>query len=488
LRTRLHKLPYLLAGGLAVLLLVAAWVLAGQRSLVDWSQQRAVVLESDDWGLCGFVPDSAAWQGIDRRVLAPGRFPAAYWNSTLEDSAQLGRLGRVLMRHRDLDGLPPVLQPNYILSALSYDQATEDSGRWRRFNLPDLPPRYGRAGLWEMVAALQEAGVWHPELHGRYHYDPQRRQRAVQDNPTARRAAARGILIFPGSSRALELDPRRGRQSLAADLDTMMSIFAGLFGRAPVSVVAPDYSWTAMSEELWQSSGLRVVQAKRQQRRPQGSDGRPLTRAVKVLARAWDRFARPDLVYLERNCDLEPSQADGWRAEAAVCLDQIEAVWRGGEPAIVETHRVNYVHLDGARAERGRRALAALLAGLLGEGSTRAGARFLVDDELAQLYRTGTSSMSRGDRLVLRNATHSWRLLPVTEAGEGEARLASRRPTGEPGPGARRELEAAGGRTIRFRLLAPGTVQACRRETRRPAAPDGPRGSPAAGGERAIDK
>jgi len=42
-------------------LAAAALLTAGPRDAVNWAQVRAVALESDDWGLAGFVPSDAAW-------------------------------------------------------------------------------------------------------------------------------------------------------------------------------------------------------------------------------------------------------------------------------------------------------------------------------------------------------------------------------------------------------------------------------------------
>ena len=111
--------------GIAVLLVVTLMILVGvwmggtTRATVDWRRVRAVVFESDDWGLAGFVPDESALNGLDRQALQAGRFPEVYWESTLEDSAGVSRLARLLVRFEGGDGLPPVIQANYIMSALA---------------------------------------------------------------------------------------------------------------------------------------------------------------------------------------------------------------------------------------------------------------------------------------------------------------------------------------------------------------------------------
>jgi hypothetical protein len=428
--------------------LVAAWLAGTQRSTVDWRRARAVVFESDDWGLCGFVPDREALKGLDRERLA-GRLIESYWETTLEDSTTVAVLSRLLASHRGTDGLPPALQANYILCSLEYlpggEQAGPGEGAWRDHDLPDLPAAYARPGLWEAVAAGRRLGVWRPELHGAYHYDPERRRMSVAADEEARRAAAQGVLPFPGSDRAWELGPWRGEAVLATELEHSLAVFQHLFGRPPVSVMAPDYVWDSACERRWVARGLRVIQGKREQRDPQRRGGRLRQRLEKVLERAWARIRYPDRTYLERNCRFEPVQSADAESAATRCLEEIRDAWRRGEPAVVETHRLNFVHLDPAEREQGQAALAELLRAL----DAVSGVHYLIDAELAQLHRSGTSWSVRGSQLVARNFTDGRRVLPVPVTAGAAA----------PEVIAAVQAIRAGGRELpEFLLLPPGVV------------------------------
>ncbi|MFO7610506.1 MAG: hypothetical protein R6X35_15170 [Candidatus Krumholzibacteriia bacterium] len=394
-----------------VAVLGAGFLAGGDRAAVRWSALRAVVFESDDWGLAGFVPAADAWDGLDREALAPGRFPPVYWGSTLEDSAAVAALAAVLAGAKGRDGRPAVLQPNYIMGA----QELRD-GVWRETRLPELPAAYPRPGLWPAVDAAVRAGVWYPEYHGAWHYDPARRREAVAADPLSRRAAERGILLFRGSEAARELGPWRPLPVLAAELEAGLATFRRCFGRAPGSLIAPDYAWNARSEGLWARHGLQVVQGKGEQRNPDLPPGLA-GRALKFAARRWGKVARPGLVYLERNCRFEPVQAPDPAAVTAACAAQVRQAWSRGEPAIVETHRVNFAHTDPAVAALGRRELGRLLADL---GEDRP--LFLTDTEVAQLARRGVSVRSGGDgQVIVRNGTRARRVAMVP--AEGGAQL-----------------------------------------------------------------
>jgi hypothetical protein len=431
-------------------LLGAAALLGGPRGPVDWGAARIVVIESDDWGLCGFFPSAGAFPDSNRLALGSAGFPPAYWSSTLEDSGAVAELAALLGARRGRDGLPPVLQANMIVSALTPPTDPAEAARpdaWCRTDIPALPALYARPGLWRAVDAAIAAGVWRPEYHGAYHYDPDRRRAAVATSPAALAAAKHGVLLFPGSGRAWELGCWRSTTMLASELDRSLAAFATLFGRRPASIAAPDYVWDGRCEALWESRGLTVIQAKREQLDSRRPSRRPASRALKVVGRAWDRFAHPGRVYLDRNCRFEPIQALDTLAVAR-CREEIARAWRRSEPAVVESHRLNYVNLSPTVAAAGRRQLAALLDGLAVEPD--GAPLYLTDDELAQLQRRGVSWTRRGTAIVVRNLTHAARLVvvPAFAAPADRRQRAPRWERGSPGTAAPRVVFVPAGRSL----------------------------------------
>lgn len=400
-----------------VLALGLGLVLGGRPSLVDWRSERAVVFESDDWGLCGYAPDAAALTQLDPAVLQVGNTPQAYLTSTLEDSAAVAALAAVLAGARGRDGRPAVLQPNYIMGwqAPVQGEGEPDGRQLRDGMLPAFHPRYARPGLWDAVGRAVASGVWYPEYHGLWHFDPAARAALCAADPAAAAAAARGLLLFPGSHHSYELDDARPLTVLAAELAAGMAAFAGVFGRRPDAVIAPDYHWSHRHERLWRDAGLTVVQAQREQRHPdyEGLSGR----LRKVLARVLRREGEHRLTYLDRNVRLETAQLGDPAQAVDRALRGVRRAWSRGEPAIVESHRVNYAHLDPRIAADGRAALAGLLA-VLGREPL-----FLTDVEVARLSRHGVSWRRAGDGVLVRNLTHARR--PVVLPGGGLVFLAA---------------------------------------------------------------
>ena len=387
-------------------------------SVVNWSALRGVALESDDWGFPGFAPSIAAWEGIDKEQLAPGRFPAVYWNTSLEDSAEVQLLCQILKGARGRDGLGAVFQPNYVMGSLEFLDSPA-GGSWREFAFPAVPAAYERPGMFAQVQQGIGQGVWYPELHARYHYDPHLRKERSQSSAAAQLAVRRGIVLFPDSEGARELGSWRDVGELRREFAESLAIFRRAFGRYPESVIAPDYTWNRRMEEIWKGEGVSIVQAKREQRNPDWGPGLP-GRALKFLERRWAQLTNPECTYLERNVRLEPVQHGDPKALLADCVADVHQAWSRGEPAIIETHRVNFTHLDPQVEELGRSTFAQLLAELTGETSNAP--VFLVDSEIAQLRRFGVSAVRRGEQLVLRNGTRSRKVVGFQEPTDGKTR------------------------------------------------------------------
>ena len=292
------------------------------------------------------------------------------------------------------------------MSSLEWIEATE---QWVRHDLPSWPSHYPRPGLWRSVQNGTRLGVWHPEFHASLHYDPDVRIANAQSSDLAREVTTRGISLFPDSEGARELAPWRDIDDMAQELDVSLAIFAEAFGRPVTSVIAPDYTWHAEVEDLWQSRGLQVIQAKREQRNPKWISGKA-GRLQKFVDRQWARLSHPGRIYLERNCRLEPVQAPDAMAVVAQCVADTRRAWRRGEPAIVETHRVNFSHTDPAVVQMGLEGLNSYLTKVC-QGDM--GPIFLADSEIAQLIRRGASWRFAGGKLVLRNETRGVKVVAI---------------------------------------------------------------------------
>lgn len=407
---RKYFIKWLLVPGVLVVGFSAVLLTTEPTGVIQWQDLRAVAFESDDWGLPGFVPFGDVWQGQRREDLIPGHFPDVYWESTLEDAQMVQDLCSIMASEIGADGLPAVFQPNYVLSSLSYEKQGK-GWVWKRYNLPDLPPTYERPGMWTAVEQGISKGLWYPEFHATWHYDPSERFNSALETEFSQQMTQAGVMLFPRSENARELGAQRSIGDLKAELIQSQRHFNKIFNRPLGSIIAPDYTWNDRVETMWQTLGIHVIQAKREQRDPTLLSGKA-GRILKLLKRKWSYVGHRQRIFLERNCRLEPVQAPDPEAVVRQCALDARKAWDNGKPAIVETHRVNFSHNDPEIVVLGQSSLKAFLEAICEDSQKLP--TFLVDTEIAQLQRKGVSWVMRGDKLVLRNATHSRRLIGVT--------------------------------------------------------------------------
>jgi hypothetical protein len=363
---------------------------------LDWRRLKAVVLESDDWGLCAWVPDEQAF-----RVLADApawRTPAGriYGRSTLEHADDVARLVETLLEFRGGDGFPPVWQANQVM-------ATPDFARLRPplfecdtlplVHYPEFPSRWQRPGLREAIRDAADAGVWWPELHGLHHLPQaawlQALRRGIAD---ARRAHEHECIVCQAVEAASEYDPSEPAALRSRTLALAVERFRGGFGRSPGSMCAPDYRWDEQLEADAERLGLTTLQGAAEQM------GHPFPRLRHLVYRYRWPDVRGRRFYLPPRIAFEPrgARARGARLGPVAAHRAARGAWGRGQPAILSSHRVNYAHLDPTWSESGRGALRDLLSLLTGDGAV-----FLNDAEVRSLHERAWSVRAVGERGAL---------------------------------------------------------------------------------------
>lgn len=363
---------------------------------LDWHRLKSVVIESDDWGLCAWVPDDQA-----HRVLAgqpafrsePGQ---RYGRSTLEHARDVEALAALLLEFRGGDGMPPVLQANTIVAAPDFQRLVPprfDVAELPLCGLDALPGRWERPGLLEAVRHACEQSVWWPELHGLHHLPVgawlSALRRGLHDARAAHEQMSPICVAVEGSG---EYDGAEPRERRARDLREAVTRFEGLFGRRPTSFCPPDYRFDDWLEAEAEVLGLTTLQGK-----PEQGGGRLTALRRRFLKMRFPhtsgaRFYMPPRIAFEPRGEAGPASRLG--AEAA--HRAAREAWKRGQPAILSTHRMNYAHLDESWSQAGREALRDLLARLVADGAV-----FLTDAEVRSLSEKGWSLRSLGRRGAL---------------------------------------------------------------------------------------
>jgi hypothetical protein len=409
------------------------------RVTLDWRRLKAVVLESDDWGLCAWVPDEAAHRALAGTAAFRDPAARAYTRSTLEHAQDVARLSATLLEFQGRDGRPPVWQANTVMATPDYARLTPprfECAALPLVHFPEFPSRWSRPGLLAEVERARDAGVWWPELHGLVHLPQAAWLGALRGGaPDALLAHAHQCFVCAAVEAAAEYDPGEPAEVRSHALAHAVERFRERFGRAPDSLCAPDYRWDERLEADAEALGVTTLQGRSEQmghrfRRLRHQIGRLRWRGTRGR-----RFDMPARIAFEPRGDA----SSGSRLGASAAHRKARAAWGLGQPAVISSHRLNYAHLDPAWPEAGRAALRDLLALL-----AREGAIFLTDAEVRSLHERAWSLRPLAGRTAL-----------LRSCGATRARVRIPAPAGTTGVSL---IETHGQGAPRFAIEAGGTA------------------------------
>jgi hypothetical protein len=292
-----------------------------------------VLFQSDDWGRVG-VRDQEGAEQLRAAGVAIGDRP--YDCYSLETSDDLGALSEVLKRHRDSIGRSPCLEMNFILANLDFARMCAE-GFQQIHTVPlneALPRPWERPGL---AAAYRQGiteGTFYPALHGMTHFC----RSAVESSLVAGGARANLLrTLWQAGTPYIHWrmpwigyeywDPEKpeDEQFLPAEaqrelIGQAVGGFAKMFSTLPRSACAPGYRANDDTNIAWARHGIHVAQ---------NGPGR-------IVAPYFEH----DMLQVFRTVEFEPATDEGSSLE--IWMEQAEACFERGVPAIVSVHSINF--------------------------------------------------------------------------------------------------------------------------------------------------
>ena len=292
-----------------------------------------VLLQSDDWGRAG-LRDQEGLERLRGAGINLGERPYDFYS--LETAEDLSALREVLTRHRDSVGRHPCLEMNFIVANLDLSKNPAKTGILNFLSLAEgLPQGWNRPNLVEGYRSGIAEGVFHAALHGTSHFCRASVERAIAGD--GERAMLLRTLWEAGTpyihwrmpwigyeywDPAQPKDERFLPKESQADLiGQTVGAFAKLFSALPLSACAPGYRANDDTHRTWSQHGIRVAQ------NGPGSLIPPF-------------FDRHKVLHLARTVEFEPALNPAFSVET--CVQQAEACFARGIPAIVSMHSINF--------------------------------------------------------------------------------------------------------------------------------------------------
>lgn len=313
------------------------------------TNRKIIVIESDDWGSIR-MPSKDVYEKCLKAGYRVDKNPYERYDS-LASEKDLELLFGLLSSFKNKNGNHPVFTANALPANPDF-QKIREHGFTEYFyesvtdTLKSYPEHAGSMELWKEGA---EQGCFHFQSHGREHLNVSEWMQALQSGD---RDVLFGFeLGIPGmipkglnhgtankyveALRYLNPDDKKQKLSLVVE---GLSLFEELFGYRSESFIPNNYYWSPDFDETISQHGVRFYQGNRKMKEIQ-FDGSRLYHTYYLGYK--NRFGQR---YLIRNAAFEPSlfnKSEGSPVEN--CLKEISAAFLMNKPAIITSHRINYI-------------------------------------------------------------------------------------------------------------------------------------------------
>ena len=368
---------------------------------INWQRFPSAVFESDDWGACESAPEvdvAAKILMLHKKLLKSDYSPV----TTLENPVQLERLFQILEKHKGADGLPAVFtafvctgNPDFKKICANGYTKYEDIG----LNT-GVPAGWERGDVAGKLREGFERGIFHPEFHSTLHHTSPHLwlERLREDSDIGK--LARGMFDMNCYAQREHLPEYHGMNVREQNKWVKKGIerFKKIFGFMPSAAVTSDAF--PETELVWSMNGINTICLKN----CRTNNGETVVYVTKpwnmqdAYSKIGDYNELKDVVYITRNAFFESGMAPGWDDSAEDVLSVVKRnIKEFNEPAIISTHRINYVSFDNEMVEKRYFELEKLLNGL-----SKMKINFLTTSEVGQLYRQGWSERKFGSKTILR--------------------------------------------------------------------------------------
>jgi hypothetical protein len=363
------------------------------KNLPGWkTNRRIIIIESDDWGSIR-MPSKKIYECSLKRGLKVDEDPYSRYDS-LASEDDLIFLFDLLSKFKDQNSNSPIITANVMMANPDFEAIRSSCFEKYKYELftetlKSYPRHTKSFFLW--MEGLRN-NLFYPQLHGREHLNVLKWMNALKKgNPELLLAFNYRMLTLPIIATsdnmnayldALEFDSKEEIATHGEIIRDAAALFHNVFGYNSKSIIAPCYIWSHEHEKLFKENGIEYIQGISYQYEPQVIPGTLEYRKRFHCTGEKNQFKQR---YLVRNAFFEPSlnPTFDWVGN---CLNRIEIAFRWHNPAIISSHRINFIgYIDPANRDRNLVLFKQLLVGILKKWPD---VEFMSSDKLGELINT----------------------------------------------------------------------------------------------------
>jgi hypothetical protein len=330
------------------------------------TKRKIIVIESDDWGSIR-MPSKKVFDELLNYGLRVDLCPYNKFD-TIASRDDFEILFNTLNSFKDFKGNHPVITANSNVANPDFRKIQNNNFEHYFFELftNTLKNYYPNENVFEIWNEGITAKLFLPQLHGREHVNPIIWMNLLRENHIELKKAFEKEVF--GLSRitspnivkmhlaSLIFTNKKEKDIIENSLIEGANIFESIFNFRSKSFIAPVYTWDSQLEPTLNSIGIKYIQGGNSHKNYSNS----LDTTYKVKRHFTGNRNVNNQIYINRNCFFEPSLTNNYKIENT--LKEIEIAFNWNKPAIISSHRVNFIGaLDFSNRERNIKSLNLLL-------------------------------------------------------------------------------------------------------------------------------
>ena len=317
-------------------------------NIPGWStKRRIVVIESDDWGSIR-IPSREVYDLLLQNGVPVDSFYFTR-NDCLESEKDLTFLFEILGSFKDKNLNHPVITANAVVANPDFKKISDTGKREYHYELitdtyTKYPDHSKVMQLWKEIGINQKM-LW-PQFHGREHLNVEYWMKIINSDVFSERLAFENDTILgisvPGEPdqdlnymAAFEYNSHEQMIAIEEITADGLRLFNQIFGFVSHSFVPSCSIQGAHLDSILSKGGVLFHQCG-QQFRPAGNG------KLKTINKFWGQTNNLGQIYWRRNCTFEPSRNHDFDWIDS-CLAEMSIAFRWGKPAVINSHRVNYI-------------------------------------------------------------------------------------------------------------------------------------------------
>ncbi len=313
------------------------------------TNRKIIIFETDDWGSIR-MPSKEVFEYLLRKGYPVDKCPYNS-NDCLESNEDVEDLMHVLDSVKDFNNNPAIFTMNQIVANPDFEKIKQSE--FRQYYYEPFTETLKKYPNHDNVMNLYDQGIksklFSMQFHGREHVNISNWMKALKDPENI---IIKEIFQLGMFSAHIREDSRNHHEFLDAFgthfqddqknlniiIDSGLELFRLIWNRKPQSFIAPCYIWPQEVSAILSDCGIRTLQSGRAHLVPKINSPGDYN-IIRIYTGLVNKYGQK---YTLRNSYFEPAsnENDDW---VDTCLFEINSAFFWNKPAIISSHRLNYI-------------------------------------------------------------------------------------------------------------------------------------------------